>query len=509
MKGLDYKMGGWCYFLILVLFTITEAVNRKNVLVMVTDDEGRESPVYGNKKCLTPHLEDLAGRSIVFENAYTSVSSCSPSRSVIMSGLPQHQNGMYGLEHSFHHFRSFDGLMSLPRILNKTGNYWTGIVGKKHVAPESVYPYAYSFTEQDGYNANQVGRNITLMKELVRNFLAKAQKIENPFFLYVGFHDPHRDGGKFGGFCEKFGDGSPGMGVIPDWKPVDYTPESVEVPYFIQDTMAARKDIAAQYRTISRLDQGVGLMLQALKDYGFDDNTLIIYVSDNGSPFPNAKTNLYESGMIEPMMVSNPLEKSRWGEKSKALVSTTNIVPTVLDWFGLKYPEYHMFGPHQTTLQSASMLPITVKEPEDGWDTVYASHDFHEATMYYPMRVVRTKQYRLIKNLNYLMPYPMATDLYSSPTFLDILNNTMNNQPTHWFKTLNQYYYRDQWELYDIENDPHELKNLATNSKYSNILKELQDKLHKWRDATDDPWICWPQGVHLGGEVCHPLDNGT
>ena len=480
---------------------------KKNVLLMVADDEGRESPIYGNDKIKTPNLQALASRSLLFDNAYTSVSSCSPSRSVIMTGLPQHQNGMYGLEHAIQHFRSFDEVRSLPQILNKTGDYWTGIIGKKHVAPESVYPYAYSFTEQDGYNLNQVGRNITLMKELARNFLEEAKKRDDPFFLYIGFFDAHRGCGVT--FCEDFGDGSKGNGVIPDWTPVEYKPEDVDVPYFIQDTPAARKDIAAQYKTISRLDQGVGLMMQALKDYGFDNDTLILYVADNGCPFPNAKTNLYESGMIEPMMISNPLNKDRWGDKSGSLVSTTNIVPTVLDWFNLKYPDYKLFGPHKTTLQSDSLLPLTQKEPADGWDTVYASHDFHEITMNYPMRVVRTKQFRLVKNLNYGMPYPLATDLFQAPTFQDILNNTRHNQSTKWFKTLQQYYWRDQYELYDIVNDQHELKNLAKDEKYAKTLAELQSKLHSWRDATDDPWICWPQGVYLGGEECYALDNGT
>lgn len=80
-----------------------------------------------------------------------------------------------------------------------------------------------------------------------------------PFFLYIGFHDPHRCGSvhpQYGAFCEKFGNGEPGMGVIPDWKPIKYDPAEVAVPYFVQDTPAARQDLAAQYTTISRLDQG-------------------------------------------------------------------------------------------------------------------------------------------------------------------------------------------------------------------------------------------------------------
>jgi N-sulfoglucosamine sulfohydrolase len=81
--------------------------------------------------------------------------------------------------------------------------------------------------------------------------------LRRPFFLYVAFHDPHRDRSmKYGPFCEKFGNGQPGMGSIPDWTPTNYNPDEVIVPYFIPNTSAARKDIAAQYTTVSRLDQG-------------------------------------------------------------------------------------------------------------------------------------------------------------------------------------------------------------------------------------------------------------
>ena len=101
-----------------------------------------------------------------------------------------------------------------------------------------------------------------------------------------------------GEFCEKFGNGEPGMGVIPDWKPLHYSPEEVTVPFFIQDTPAARKEIANQYTGISRLDQGIGLILEELRRAGFEDNTLVIFTSDNGIPFPGAKTNLYNPGTI-------------------------------------------------------------------------------------------------------------------------------------------------------------------------------------------------------------------
>ena len=482
----------------------------KNVLIILVDDGGFQSGVYGNDKCKTPHIDALANNSVIFEHAYTSVSSCSPSRSALLTGLPQHQNGMYGLHQTVHHFMSFDDVRSLPLILNETGgDIWYGIIGKKHVGPEYVYPFPFSYTEEDGYSLLQVGRNITYMKELMHKFLAMAQAKQKPFLLYMGFHDNHRCGshGEYGPFCEHFGDGSPGMGVIPDWHPVDYGPDDVIVPYYIQDTTEARTDLASLYRAVSRLDQGVGLFIDALKEYGYDNNTLIIYSSDNGIPFPNGKTNLYDPGMGEPMLVSNPLAKQRWGQKSQAMAGLTDVVPTVLDWMNLTYPDYSLNG-HHVTLQGKSLLPVTEKEPTTGWDTVFSSHDFHEITMNYPMRVVRNKQYKLIKNLNYKMPYPIATDIYSSSTFLDLLKHTKAGQPTKWFKTLTEYYYRDQWELYDIQNDPKELKNLAYDPSYLEVLTDMQNQLKNWRSVTADPWICYPQGV-LEGSTCYDLDNDT
>ena len=275
---------------------------------------------------------------------------------------------------------------------------------------------------------------------------------------------------EYGQFMERWGDGSPGMGKIPDWTPANYSPDEVQVPYFLPDTNATRSDLAAFYRTISRYDQGIGIFMQLLKDYGFDENTLVVLTSDNGIPFPNAKTTLYDPGMGEPLLISNPLTKERWNTTTDAMSSHTDLVPTVLDWFGLPLPNYTVNG-KCVVLQGVSLLPVTIKEPSTGYDTAFSSHNLHEVTMYYPMRVLRTKQYKLIHNIHYKMPYPIAADIYFSPSYRDIVNRSLAGAPLPWFKTLEEYYYRDQWELYNLEIDPHELQNLAFNPTYSSLLK--------------------------------------
>ncbi|XP_072271054.1 N-sulphoglucosamine sulphohydrolase isoform X3 [Pyxicephalus adspersus] len=307
----------YCWLLYSVL--VSSGLGR-NVLLIIGDDAGFETGIYNNSAIQTPHINELAKRSLIFKNAFTSVSSCSPSRGAILTGLPQHQNGIYGLHQDVHHFNSFNDVRSLPLLLNQAG-IRTGIIGKKHVGPESVYPFDFAYTEENG-SVLQVGRNITRIKLLVRKFLQSMD--QRPFFLYVAFHDPHRCGHshpQYGAFCEKFGNGEPGMGRIPDWKPQYYTPDQVQVPYFIPDTPSARADIAAQYTTVGRMDQGLGLILSELRSFGHDNDTLVIFSSDNGIPFPNGRTNLYWSGRAEPLLISSPHYPERWGQFSESFAS--------------------------------------------------------------------------------------------------------------------------------------------------------------------------------------------
>ncbi|XP_071567780.1 N-sulphoglucosamine sulphohydrolase [Temnothorax nylanderi] len=484
---------------------------QQNVLLLLADDAGFEMRSYLNKICQTPNLDKLAKESLLFNNAYTSVSSCSPSRSAILTGLPSHQNGMYGLHHGVHHFNSFDNIQSLPKIL-KRNNIRTGIIGKKHVGPSTVYPFDFAHTEENN-SILQVGRNITYIKLLVREFL--SQNKTQPFFLYVAFHDPHRCGHthpEYGNFCEKFGNGDVGMGTIPDWNPVYYQWDQVKVPYYVQNTEAARRDIAAQYTTISRLDKGVGLILEELENAGFKNNTLVIYTSDNGIPFPNGRTNLYDPGLAEPMMMSSPIHGHRKNKVTYSLTSLLDIVPTILDWFNATYMDEDFNEVSSPQLTGKSLLPLLLEEPTENNTAIFASQTHHEVTMYYPMRAIRTKRHKLIHNINYRMPFPIDQDFYVSPTFQDLLNRTRNHQFLPWYKTLKKYYQRPEWELYDLKYDPEELNNIVSKPSAKSIFVELEKRLSDWLETTKDPWLCAPNGVleNIGrnsNPQCMPLNN--
>lgn len=483
----------------------------QNVLLLLADDAGFESGAYLNKFCQTPNLDALAKRGLLFNNAFTSVSSCSPSRSQLLTGQAGHSSGMYGLHQGVHNFNVLPDTGSLPNLIRDQsgGRILSGIIGKKHVGAANNFRFDFEQTEEQ-HSINQIGRNITRMKEYARQFLKQAKDEKKPFFLMVGFHDPHRCGHitpQFGEFCERWGSGEEGMGSIPDWKPIYYDWRNLDVPAWLPDTDVVRQELAAQYMTISRLDQGVGLMLKELEAAGVADQTLVIYTSDNGPPFPGGRTNLYEHGIRSPLIIRSPNKEDRHHEATAAMVSLLDIYPSVLD--ALQIPR-----PNDTKIVGRSILPVLREEPPiKESDSVFGSHSYHEVTMAYPMRMVRNRRYKLIHNINYWADFPIDQDFYTSPTFQQILNATLRKQTLPWYRSLLQYYQRPEWELYDIKTDPLERFNLADKAKYNGTLKQLREQLFDWQVATKDPWRCAPhavlqeQGVYKDQPVCLTLGH--
>jgi N-sulfoglucosamine sulfohydrolase len=428
----------------------------RNVLVLIADDLGLQVGCYGDPRARTPHLDALAKKGVRFTHAFAAVSSCSPSRSTIYTGLHTHTSGQYGLAHASHNFHTRPGVKSLPGVLNAAG-YRTGIIGKIHVLPQSVYPFGVEVTAKLAGN-----RDVAALAREARKFFAAGDK---PFALVVGFGDPHRARVGFANHRS-----------YPGVKDLSFAPNEVTLPYFLPDQLDARKDLADYYQAVHRLDQGVGMVLDALKETKHTDDTLVIFLSDNGIPFPGAKTTLYDSGVHLPLLVSSPLQKRR-GVVNSALVSWVDIMPTILDWAGAKGPG---------NLAGRSFLPILEEEKPKGWDVVYGSHQFHEVTMYYPMRMVRTRTHKYLRNLAHKLDYPFASDLYNSPTWQGILKR---GDKSLGKRTVKQYVHRPLEELYDLEKDPHELKNLAADPKYATVLAEMRKRMRAWQEKTNDPWL--------------------
>lgn len=440
---------------------------RPNFVLIVADDHGRELGCYGNPVIKTPNLDRLAAEGTRFEYAFCTTASCSPSRSVILTGMHNHANGTYGLQHSYHHFQSFSHIKSLPVYLSE-GGYYTIQIGKLHVAPPEVYRF-------DETIAKVNPRSPVEMAERCRPVLEKLQ--DRPFFLYFCTTDPHRGGGRVEDSPyrpDRFGNREE---PYPGVEEVIYDPNEIPVPPWLPDTPACRAELAQYYQSISRVDQGVGRLIQVLKDTGHWDRTVVIYISDNGPPFPGAKTTVYEPGIRLPCIVRSPFAQ-RKGVVSQAMITWADLAPTILDLAGVPIPK---------TMQGRSFAKILEEENPPGWDEIYASHTFHEVTMYYPMRVVRERRFKLIWNIAWPLPYPFASDLWESATFRDRWAQGLD--ASYGQRTIRQYIHRPQFELYDLETDPHETRNLADDPAYADVLARLKAKLRDFQKRTGDPWI--------------------
>jgi len=470
---------------------------KRNVVLFVTDDQSPDFGAYGNPILKTPNLDALAKDGTRFDYAFCTTASCSASRSVILSGLHNHANGHYGHQHRYHKFNSYGNLISLPAYLSH-GGYRTARCGKYHVSPEKIYKFDQAIPGSS--------RSPVAMAENCKDFL--NDESEKPFFLYICTSDPHRGGGFANELPHKpdrFGNPKRGSKGYPGIKEVVYDPSEVRVPGFLPDTPTSRAEIAQYYQSVSRIDQGIGRLVQILKDADKWENTLFIYISDHGIAMPGAKTTLYEGGMRSPCLVRNPYQKKR-GIATDAMVSWVDLTPTILEFAGVldqtgklsakvleslrsSLPKGEQNGRHLSPgkFHGRSFLSVLGEAKTKGWDEVYASHTFHEITMYYPMRVVRERRYKLIWNIAHPLPFPFASDLWAAPTWQAQWKQGMS--APYGAKTVRSYVHRSAFELYDLQEDPHEGNNLAGSKEHSELLGRLKKKLKAFQEQTNDPWV--------------------
>ncbi len=420
---------------------------RPNLLLIVADDLGLSLGCYGDRNARTPHLDQLASEGVRFTQAFATTASCSPSRSVMLTGQYNHQNGQYGLAQGDHNFRMKPDVKPLARMVGEVG-YQTGVIGKFHVNPP----------EQFGWDTREEGNefDVERLGQRVKDFTTRAASNGKPFYLHVGFGDPHR-----GADARFHVNGKTG-----------FDPNEIRVPSFLADTPAARRDLAEYYEAVRRLDRGVGLIVENLRQAGQLDRTLLVFVSDNGMPFPNAKTNLYDSGVRLPMIARGMGLPA--GQVSRAMTSWIDLVPTFIEAAGL---------PVRRELPGRSWLGAAKTENVAGWDEVFLTHTFHGVNMFYPIRGMRTRRFKYLKNLNPELEFLHATDLAGSPAWQGRDRSLPLGK-----RNLKDYLHRPAEELYDLEADPDEVVNLAGQAEYAGTLETMRKRVEQWREQTKDPW---------------------
>ncbi len=426
--------------------------DRRSVLLLIADDWSPLAGCYGSPVIRTPHVDALARRATRFTHAFCTSPSCAASRANILTGHYSHTHGQYGHSHGVHNFHTAASMPSIPKRLGAAG-YATGIIGKLHTQPASVYPWTDDLQRVPGG-----GRNVAVMAEMAAGFLADAG--DRPFYLHMGFADPHRD----------FGNRRSYEGV----EETRYDPAEVPVPDFLPDHPEVRAELAEYYQSVSRMDLGFGLAMQALEASGRAGETLVIVMSDHGMPFPGAKASSFDSGHHCPLLIARPGA----GEvECDALVNWSSIAPTVFDWCGVEPPD---------GLPERSLMPVLDQEHPPGWDETFLSHTFHEVTNYYPYRGLRGRRYKYVRNLYPELTRPLPSDLWASPTWRAVEREgmqMMGQRPTRAFL-------RQPTEaLFDIEADPVEAANLIDEPALQPVAEEMRSKVKEFRLRTRDPWV--------------------
>lgn len=446
-------------------FAQLPAGDYRNVILLIGDDHSPIAGCYGNKVVQTPNLDRLANQGVRFTQSFCTTASCSASRSVLLTGLLNHSNGQFGHAHQPYNFHTHDHVASVPKLAKAKGAV-TGVIGKLHVIPPAVYPWDY----QSPGNPTGGSRDVYGMAQEAAAFFRQTNG--RPFYLHVGYSDPHRAAK---GFANE--------ATYPNVKKRVYSPADVIVPPFLPDRPEVRAELAEYYQAIDRMDQGIGFLLEALDKSGRAKDTLIIYLGDNGLPFPGAKASCYDTGLSVPLIISGPGIKGV-GAPNDTLVAWTDIAPTVLDWMRVPGPDYPLHG--------KSLVPMLFEDRPFGRDEILFSHTFHELSNYYPFRGIRTRKYKYIRFLYPELTMPLPSDLFASPTWQGIQSR---KDASMGVRQTESVFHHSAEELYDVEADPYETRNLAGSERVAKTLPELRGKVISMRQATKDPWFVPGQGL--------------
>jgi N-sulfoglucosamine sulfohydrolase len=415
-----------------------------NILYLHCHDAGRYIEPYGHAVA-TPNLQRLAQDGVMFRNAHCAGPTCSPSRAALLTGQYPHVNGMIGLAHAKfnHHLNNYKD--HIIHQLHEQG-YTSALAGQQHVAPDvNKIGYSEVLEIPDGPFQELDSRVVQTAADWIK------QGHEKPFFLSVGLFFPHRD----------FLEADPSKGNDEDWR-------YVKVPPTLPDNEQTRRDIADYNCSAKYMDRNYGIVLDALKEAGLEDNTLIIATTDHGIAFPHMKCNLTDHGTGVFMILRGPNGFSG-GKCVDAMVSHLDIYPTICELLGI-HPSHDLHG--------KSLIPLVSGEQEELHEEIFSEVTYHAA--YEPKRAIRTKRYKLIKRFDpdcTTQVMPNCDDGYSKTCLCDY----------DWAERQ-----KDQLMLFDLIYDPAESNNLSNDDRYASVLEELENRLNDWMVRTDDPLLAGP-----------------
>lgn len=491
------------------------ADEKPNILFLFADDWGKYASLYAevegpggiNDVVSTPNFDRIAKEGVLFRNAHVSAPSCTPCRSALLTGQ--------------HFWRTNTGailrgavwdasLPSFPLLLQEAGYH----IGYTHKVWGPGTPSNSPFTKEQNYGKrggkfNQFSQNVTTMaangvaleeakKTLLeetrgnfQDFLAARGEGE-PFSYWFGPTNVHRKWIK--------GSGKALWGIEPDSL-------KGKMPPFLPDVPEVREDLADYFGEVAAWDAGIGVILEELEKTGERENTLIVISGDHGAPgFPHGKCNLYGFGTNVALSITGPGVKG--GRVVEDFTSLTDLAPTFLEAAGLPVPEVMTGRSLWPVLKSnqSGLVDNTRMEVFTGRErhVEIARSDYSP----YPQRAIRTAEHALIINFRpdrYPLGDHYMLDSSETPSVESLENDTRVTLPdedsgptkawlvgvrdTSEWKAHFDWVYgkRPKYELYDLEKDPHETKNLADEPAYATIRADLETRLLDELTRTGDP----------------------
>jgi arylsulfatase len=416
------------------------AEDRPNVVLFIADDvSAADFGCYGHPTISTPRIDELAAGGLRFENAYLTTSSCSPTRTSLITGRYPHNTGAPELHmgDSPH----LAGLPQFPALLREAG-YHTALAGKSHFNGD----VGKSFVSTYGGGASGAGKWIAALRDRPRG---------GPFFMWFAAYDAHRT------WDQPLEEGPHG-------------PDDVRVPPYQIDGPATREDLARYYNEVHRFDGNVGRVVDELKQQGVYENTVIIVIADNGRPFPRDKTWLYDSGIKTPLVIHwvAGLDKPA---VVRSLVSVIDLPPTILKLAGVGVP---------AAFQGESLMPV-LRNPSAGVrDFVFAERNWH--VQRYHDRMVRCGDLVYLRNnLPDLIGFNYVHATLPHPAFHELIEawraGKASGLQAAVFATP-----RPREELFDVSQDPLQMANLVDSPEHAGHLRQLRRALDAWSEETGD-----------------------
>ncbi|TWT54809.1 Arylsulfatase [Rubripirellula amarantea] len=451
----------------LMVHAIVCGAKPPNFVITIADDHGvYHSSVYGSPEFQTPNLQQLAADGIRFDNAYVASPACAPSRAALFTGRMPYSNGIVGN----HEFELKPGVVSLLPTLIAQGyevvfHGKVGHSGRKHFG---------QYVPQSVKILGGGGLQETMTLDQVETFLAQRSDDAPPLALFLGWTDTHT--------------------AWPPKEEARIAPEDVVIPPKIFDTPEARVEMTRYVEGAEDIDRRVGETRGLVAKYLDVDNTLVVYTSDHGMPWPFAKWSLYETGIRTPLIAVWP-GKIKPSSSTDAMVSWIDLIPTLIDLAGGSSPQ---------GVDGRSFAKVLLGETDKHRDVIFATHKGDNEKNVYPIRSVRAGKWKYIRNLHPEFAYTTHTDVWAKETPRD---------PKHWAHAgqhwqsyidaattdpnaaafLHDYHTNPPEELYDVESDPFETSNLVASPAQATKLAELRHLVDAhMKEVNDDQSLSGP-----------------